>query len=290
MAATAFIVRVPEAEAAVGALREQYDASHRPGMPPHITVLYPFMRPEEITQHALDRARHALRRVPQFSFELSKVEFFPISAYLAPSPAEPFEALTRTLVKAFPDYRPWGGEHASIVPNLTIAHGDIGNANVAAGAADEWLIAHGAIRCTCRDVALIENVYGRWRELCTFELPPRPRDVVRAWVEAFNRADADALAACYAEDAVDHQVPEAPVQGRAAIRAMFAAGFASARMLCEPENLFEDGEWSVLEWRDPLGLRGCDFFRVVEGLIVFQRGYRDRLSFLRAQGLPLPPA
>ena len=54
------------------------------------------------------------------------------------------------------------------------------------------------------------------------------------------------------------------------------------------KNVFEEGEWAILEWRDPLGLRGCGFFHVVGGKIVFQRGYWDKLSFLRANGLPLP--
>lgn len=118
--------------------------------------------------------------------------------------------------------------------------------------------------------------------------PLQPRELVRAWVEAFNRADADALAAFYTDDAVNHQVAESPVRGRAAIRRMFADGFATATMVCIPENIFADGEWAMLEWRDPLGLRGCGFFHVREGQIVFQRGYWDKLSFLRAQGLPLP--
>ena len=38
------------------------------------------------------------------------------------------------------------------------------------------------------------------------------------------------------------------------------------------ENLFEDGEWAILEWRDPKGLRGCGFFYVVNRKIVGQRG------------------
>lgn len=116
-----------------------------------------------------------------------------------------------------------------------------------------------------------------------------PRDLVSAWVVAFNRADAEALAAFYAEDAINHQVAEGPVQGRTAIHAMFEQGFAAAKMVCLVENLFEEGEWAILEWRDPLGLRGCGFFRVVGGKIVFQRGYWDKLSFLRQQGLPIPP-
>jgi len=115
-----------------------------------------------------------------------------------------------------------------------------------------------------------------------------PRALVTAWVEAFNAADVDRLASFYSADAVNHQVAEAPVEGRDAIRRMFAEGFASAEMVCIVENLFEDGEWAILEWRDPKGLRGCGFFHVKEGRIVFQRGYWDKLSFLRQQGLPLP--
>jgi hypothetical protein len=116
----------------------------------------------------------------------------------------------------------------------------------------------------------------------------QPKELVLTWVDAFNRADADALAELYAEDAVNHQVAEAPVRGRAAIRQMFAAGFATAKMTCLVENLLQDGDWAILEWKDPLGLRGCGFFQVANGCIQFQRGYWDKLSFLRTQGLPLP--
>jgi limonene-1,2-epoxide hydrolase len=115
-----------------------------------------------------------------------------------------------------------------------------------------------------------------------------PRQVVQAWVEAFNRADADALASFYTTDAVNHQVAEMPVQGRDNVRQMFVSGFAAAQMHCIVENLFEDGQWAILEWRDPSGLRGCGFFHVVHGQITFQRGYWDKLSFLRLHGLPLP--
>src|SRR5690349_398047 len=104
----------------------------------------------------------------------------------------------------------------------------------------------------------------------------RPRVVVLAWVEAFNRADVDALAGFYLEDAVNHQVAESPVEGREAIRTMFADGFAAAKMHCIVENLFEDGDWAILEWRDPLGLRGCGFFRIEGDRIAFQRGYWDK--------------
>jgi limonene-1,2-epoxide hydrolase len=115
-----------------------------------------------------------------------------------------------------------------------------------------------------------------------------PREIVKAWVEAFNCADVEALANFYTPDAINHQVAESPVEGRDAIREMFAAGFVAANMVCIPEHIFEDGEWAILEWRDSKGLRGCGFFHIVGEKIVFQRGYWDKLTFLRLYGLPLP--
>lgn len=115
-----------------------------------------------------------------------------------------------------------------------------------------------------------------------------PIQVVRAWVEAFNNRDLGALGACYAPDAINHQVAETPVEGRSAIISRFREEFARAEMVCIVEHLFEDGDWAILEWKDPLGLRGCGFFHVRSGEIVFQRGYWDKLSFLRLHGLPLP--
>ena len=114
-----------------------------------------------------------------------------------------------------------------------------------------------------------------------------PRELVGAWVDAFNRADVEALAVHGSEDATNHQVAQAPVIGRAAIREMFATEFGRAKMVCIVENVFQDGQWAILEWRDPLGLRGCGFFHVVDDKIRFQRGYWDKLSFLRMHGLPL---
>lgn len=69
---------------------------------------------------------------------------------------------------------------------------------------------------------------------------------------------------------------------------MFEREFRHATMVCQIENILQDGDWAILEWSDPKGLRGCGFFKVIDDQIVFQRGYFDELSFLRQQGLPLP--
>jgi steroid delta-isomerase-like uncharacterized protein len=129
-----------------------------------------------------------------------------------------------------------------------------------------------------------------------------PGQVVEAWSLAFNRQDADALAALYAERAVNWQVNEQPLEGREAIRESFRSLFrAFPDMGHAIVNLLEEGEWAALEWdgwgthrgefagHPPSGrayrMRGCGFFQVCDGLIVFQRGYWDRLTWLSQIGL-----
>jgi len=115
----------------------------------------------------------------------------------------------------------------------------------------------------------------------------QPKDILLRWIAAFNSSDANAIADLYAEDAVNHQVANEPVCGKAAIKAMFKTEFATAEMICIPENIFEDGQWAILEWKDPLDLRDCGFFQIANDKIVFQRGYWDKLSFLKLHDLPI---
>src|SRR6185295_10723816 len=105
--------------------------------------------------------------------------------------------------------------------------------------------------------------------------PMSPKEVVEAWVNRFNAEDAAGLAELYHSDAVNHQVTQTPISGRENIRAKFEREFAAADMACIPEALHEAGEVVALEWKDPLGLRGCGFFTVRDGRIAFQRGYWD---------------
>ena len=107
-----------------------------------------------------------------------------------------------------------------------------------------------------------------------------PKKIILKWVEFFNLGKSDELANLYHEDAINHQIANKPIEGKVAIKEMFAKEFAEVEMVCIVENIFEDGEWAILEWKDPLGLRGCGFFNVIDGKIKFQRGYWDKLSYL----------
>ncbi len=116
----------------------------------------------------------------------------------------------------------------------------------------------------------------------------KPKELIGEWVKFFNLGDAKKIASLYHSDAINHQVANKPVVGKDAIQKMFESEFEQAEMTCIIENIFEDEDWGILEWKDPLGLRGCGFFQIVDGKIKFQRGYWDKLSFLRQHHLPIP--
>lgn len=132
-----------------------------------------------------------------------------------------------------------------------------------------------------------------------------PLEVVQDWVVAYNRRDAQAAAELYHEDATNFQVALSdPTVGRKAIMEDLLSFFhAFPNNFTHAENLFEDGEWAILEWSGggtwrgefastaPNGrsftLRGCGFFHVLDGKIRFQRGYFDKATWFGQLGIPL---
>jgi len=90
------------------------------------------------------------------------------------------------------------------------------------------------------------------------------KEVIKEWVKLFNNGNANAIADLYHEDAINHQVANEPIEGKKSIKEMFTSEFDTADMICIVENIFEDGEWVILEWKDPLGLRGCGFFQIID--------------------------
>lgn len=113
----------------------------------------------------------------------------------------------------------------------------------------------------------------------------KPKELLKIWVERFNQSDHAGLGELYSEDCINYQVPVGEVQGRNNIEKMFKTEFSRFTMHCIIENIFEEGNVGILEWRDPKGLRGCGFFWIVNNKIVYQRGYWDKQSFQIQQGV-----
>jgi hypothetical protein len=159
--ATAIVIAVPEAEHLVG------DVSG-PGMPPHVTLLWPFFgRPgrRRLRRLAAVAARHA-----QFDFTLARVGTFPGVVYFAPVPAAPFVDLVRALTETWPGKQPYGGAFPDVIPHVTVRPGPAPDADERAR-----LEAALPIACAARELVLLSPVGDGWREDYRAPLGP-PRD------------------------------------------------------------------------------------------------------------------
>ena len=67
---------VPEAEALVGAWRSVHDPSARAGVPAHVTLVVPWIPPEQIKQEHLEELEELLAVQGPFEFALEKVCWF----------------------------------------------------------------------------------------------------------------------------------------------------------------------------------------------------------------------
>lgn len=118
---SAVIVPIPEAEAAVGEHRARLDRAASWGVPAHVTVLYPFLPPDQLDSGRVRELADAIRSVPRFDVTFAEVRWFGEDVvWIAPEPASGFRALINTVASAFPEYPPYGGAFGDPVPHLTI--------------------------------------------------------------------------------------------------------------------------------------------------------------------------
>jgi 2'-5' RNA ligase len=165
---TALLIPVPEAEPAVGRWRQLFDPSAQNGVPPHITLIFPYLSSDRCDTRVLGALRNIFRRALEFDYELAEIGEFPGVVFLVPQPDEPFIALIQTLADRFPDAPPYGGSFPTIIPHLTIAHSDDA-AEMAKVKADVSRFL--PIRCHAHEVHLMrETIDGQWHLSEQFEL------------------------------------------------------------------------------------------------------------------------
>ena len=162
---SALVVALPEVAQAVDDWRERTCAD-RPsaGVPPHVTILFPFVPAAELGEETIDRVRRLFARFPSFDVVLRDLRRFPGVLYLAPEPDEPFLRLIEAAAAVYPERPPYGGEISldEVVPHVTVTHGDpalldVAEADVAAAL---------PIASSVREVVLLEEVepdWERWR-------------------------------------------------------------------------------------------------------------------------------
>ena len=169
---SALVVLVPEAEAVAKPFRERFDPSAAAGVPAHITLLYPFVAPDEIDAATSARLRDCFARFEPIAFSLAAIRRFGGEwLYLVPEPDEPFRQITLSIWHLFSQTPPYGGKWSDIVPHLSLARAS-DEARLAAIEDDLAAAASGKlpIRAFASEVALIESRSGRWRVRTMFAL------------------------------------------------------------------------------------------------------------------------
>lgn len=156
---SAILVPVPEADSAVGEWRRRYDPVATAGVPAHVTLVVPWIRPDDIGPSHLDALAVELAPVKAFDFSLTHVDWFARRVlWVAPEPADPFLALTSRLAERF-DTPPWENEFDEVIPHLTVAHATDGVelAPVAAAVTERL-----PIRCRAGEVWVMVGDGTRW--------------------------------------------------------------------------------------------------------------------------------
>jgi 2'-5' RNA ligase len=173
MIESALVVLIPEAEVLVKSFRDRYDPQAALGVPAHVTVLYPFKSPTELTADVIGNLDKLFSKFPGFSASFTETRRFPGVLYLSPEPAEIFRHLTEVVTRRFPETQPYGGRFADVVPHLTLAQ--LSDPRKLEEAAAEFeLEAKGRlpIQAGVKEIALLDNESGYWTVRARFALGP----------------------------------------------------------------------------------------------------------------------
>jgi len=160
-APTAILVPVPEADELVGQWRAVHDPKAGAGVPAHITLVVPWLPPEQLKTEHFEELDDLLADEAPFDYSLDRVCWFGERVlWLAPAPAEPFKRLTTKLAAHF-DTPPWKGKFAEVVPHLTVGLAGFGVGNTLAEAA-EYLPTKLPVLCRAREVDVMCGEGTRW--------------------------------------------------------------------------------------------------------------------------------
>ncbi len=154
----------------MGALRAEGDASAAHGVPPHVTLLYPFA--DDPDEGIVEELRFFFAAVDGFALDFVAVGEFPEVVYLAPDQTRVVEDLIGALERRWPRYPPYGGIFDKVVPHLTVV--DTPDSALRARAREE-LLAGLPLRAPAVEASLWLHAPEGWTCRATFPLaPPEP--------------------------------------------------------------------------------------------------------------------
>jgi 2'-5' RNA ligase len=124
-ARSAVLIVVPEAVALIDRFRRSHTADGG-SVPPHVTLLSPFLSPEEINQGVHERIGVIAAETPAFTVTLNHTGWFGDRIlYLAPEPAVPILGLVSRLREAFSDVPTYWDHVGIVIPHVTVADAEL---------------------------------------------------------------------------------------------------------------------------------------------------------------------
>ncbi len=170
---TALILPVPAADPIVGPWRARYDRTAHEGVPAHVTLLYPFLTPDAITRHQLERLTKVLGSIPPFPITMTRTEVLTDILTLALDPYSAMERLRDALLARWPMIVPYDGKYGPRPRmHVTVAWGAQARPD---GAQDFTMIEADIgpmlpIRETIGSLWLMERRAGVWSQRSTYRL------------------------------------------------------------------------------------------------------------------------
>lgn len=121
---SAIVIPFPEVDDVVDAWRRLLDPAQIRGIPAHVTVLFPFVLPTDLSSEHLNLLESHFAMTSSFNVAFDSTGWFEDRVvYLEPKPEERFRTMTKQLLRAFPSCLPYGGKFADPIPHLTLGDG-----------------------------------------------------------------------------------------------------------------------------------------------------------------------
>jgi hypothetical protein len=137
--------------------RELYPERVPERIPFSLTLLYPWLPADSVTDAELEQLRTFFAGRRPFAFQLARVAEFPgLVAYAVPEPDEELRGLMRALWALYPDYPPYGRPGTDPAPHATLGRLEGPHAITLeqARARVEPLL---PVRCEIREATLMEE-------------------------------------------------------------------------------------------------------------------------------------
>lgn len=161
----------PEIERYTDTYRLKHDPSAQHGFPPHVSVIWPFIPPELITEETLQGLESFVGRFPKLDLVFHSTGHSPTGLYLRPEPREPLVQMILAAMKRYPDYPPYRVANYQPNPHVTIAHEkDPQKLKAITEAFEREIEGFYPIRARVDKVWLLEEHGSGWKRMQAFDL------------------------------------------------------------------------------------------------------------------------